>query len=234
MTTTNQFSYNPGSDFQPYVAPKGTSPQEIQDEINTQIAAFNDLSGFEALYFYFTKIVPLQMDLEGAVIDQVSAMGNDFTNLENYMNMLKEEFSLSKPGAIDTDHPEWVKDWTPEFRAQLLNLESAISADKTISNEDKQNLLQPIFKMQNVVATTSLSQIWQSAYDPTNPNSTDVKTMLAGFDQLTTTLSTISGASQASLQYNINEFNKYVNYEKKTLESEMNATKYFVSHMLQS
>ncbi|NBO24108.1 MAG: hypothetical protein EBU93_02590 [Chlamydiae bacterium] len=218
--------YKPGDDFsqQPL---SNENIDELQKKLEACRNVMKGLSGFDAIFYFYNEMVPLQMDIQSASMNLISNQVDALTNYSAFTSILKQEFQESNPANTGS------KDWTSIFNKQLGQLKNAILTDPRFSKEDAQNFVGVIDQMLSLSQAIPLPTIWSQANPPAGqaPNASNLKIMLKGFDQTSSTAQSMSQVGQAKMQYYLDEYKKYMNFFKQSVKTITDVNNLVVTQM---
>ena len=221
--------FKPWDHYDPYIQEANASYEKIKAQTDELLAKFSEMTGPEALVFYCMFVVPSQMDLNGALINEVSALSGDFAHITDFINMLKYEFNLAKP----TEEVPNPAQKTGDFITQLNELITAIRNDGLIDDNNKNELIKPLEGLKDALGSQTMTEVWQKADNKDNPDGSQLKKILNNFDILSTVTATISQSAESNMKYQVNEFNTLMNFDKETIKTQTKLSGQFVSRMKQ-
>ncbi len=225
--------YHPGDQFDPIDVDPNGSIQAAQDQLNRDLKHMSELSGEALIFFYFTQIAKDNQELDAARINTMSTQIDELTNINQFLNMLKDEFNAGDKGRHSSDgqNPLEYHDYTEVFLRQLDGLYNNIQQDSSLPDQPKENLLNAINHMHSILEHHSIPSIWNDANNPTDPNQANLKSMLSSFSELQATVTSVSQTSNAKMQYFIGDYNTQINMQKGAAKIYKQGNQIVVDHI---
>jgi hypothetical protein len=222
-------NFKPWDDFDPYIQEANTSYQELKDLHQKYLDQFLKMDGPEAIIFYCQYVCPSQMDVNGALINEVSTVSSDFANISDFINMLKYEFNSAKP----TEKVPNPTDRTSDFINQINGLINAIKGDELLDGKNKDEIIGPLKTLRDIFTGQTMTDVWKKADDKTNPDGSQLKKVLNQFDVLSTVTTTISQNTESKMKYEVNDFNVLMNFDKDAIKTQSKSTTQFINRFKQ-
>jgi len=221
--------FKPWDEFDPYIDEANTSYEKLKAIHQEYLDRFLEMDGPEAIIFYCQYVCPSQMDVNGALINEVSTISADFAHITDFINMLKYEFNLAKP----TDEVPNPEDRTNDFINQINGLINAIKGDDLIDDKNKDELIGPLETLRDIFNGQTMTDVWKKADDKTNPDGSQLKKVLNEFDILSTVTTTVSQNTESKMKYQVNDFNILMNFDKDAIKAQSKASGQFINRLKQ-